>query len=528
MIHLSFGLFASNKHPIECPIDQVESRVLHIAKHGTYADASMETKVFDTYEVLTNKGTLRAFLDLDIKRWKDGSAISNLEGVVLAECIKTVLEELVPTWEEYGRVLVGNSSGYKTKTDYCVSFRVWFPGIVGSFRAIEEFTGSLMDRCVSQFQDSVREIIPKEIDWDSFWDRSVYRNLGKLRLPGCTKQGEKHRPLLLDYSISSEGCTYTDCLITYITDALTLKEPAATEPIETVTSVPKCVPFESKTQDDTCFQVIVGLAGVLQSHWDKNKQRFQLIAALWCFEASERMRTFIHEQCALKNPNNNPGVIDGQISRIVFEGVQVKTILKHALDTDPIGTMRVKSEFPTEWKRLFDSDEKEVIDEIMPLTSTTWILDEYCERYIRPYPVEVYDTIVVKSQMGTGKTVALFSVLKPFKRILLLSARRSYAAFIQSELLSEDLGFVNYLNVRGNLSNYDKLILQMESLYRVDIDYSAYDMVIMDEVESLLFQMNSVGTHGVHHKENYETLQRVVADAKKVIAMDAFIGMRSF
>lgn len=103
-VHLCFGLLASNKQTKTCLFDSVESTVKHIAKHGTYADSSMTTKVFDSYEVLDKHDMLRAFIDLDIKRYLDKRPILPVDGVVLKLHIETVLEELVSVWEaEYGR-----------------------------------------------------------------------------------------------------------------------------------------------------------------------------------------------------------------------------------------------------------------------------------------------------------------------------------------------------------------------------------------------------------------------------------------
>lgn len=244
------------------------------------------------------------------------------------------------------------------------------------------------------------------------------------------------------------------------------------------------------------------------------------------------MRAFIHGQAEAKNHQNRPEEIDGQIARIHHNGVSCKTILKYAWDTDKKAVVDLKQRFGSIWNTLFDEEPTDYIDEIIHMNaegpSGLWTVQQYSEQYVRPYPIQDWDTILLQSQMGTGKTVQLFDVIKSYQRVILLSARRSYSMFIQSELLTLDLGFKNYMDLRGHLSGYNKLILQVESLHRIAWEYQLYDLVIMDESESLLFQMNSVGTHGSHHKENYEILERVVREAGKVIAMDAFVNMRSF
>jgi hypothetical protein len=276
------------------------------------------------------------------------------------------------------------------------------------------------------------------------------------------------------------------------------------------------------------------LANILQEQWDKNAQRFQLLAALWSLEPSERMREFIHTQCQAKNPRNSKEAIDGQISRIHFQGVSAKTLLKLAWDTNAEEVKRLKADEKEAWNVLFPEEVKSDLPlEVALMNEVTghenvWTLEEYSDRYVRPYPVDMFHTIVIRSQMGTGKTVQLFDVIRRFQRVLVLSARRSYSSFVHSELLTMDLGFVNYMNTRGDLASYDRLILQVESLHRIERDYIPYDLVVMDESESLLAQMNSVGTHGEHHKLNYEMIARVVENAGKVIAMDAFVSVRTF
>jgi hypothetical protein len=542
-VQLCFGLSATNKQPITIPVSEVESRVAHIVKHGTYVDSAMQTKVHDTYEVLAGHGMLRAFMDLDIKRWLDGSAISRKDGVLLAECVRSALEELQPMWDsDYGRVVIGNSSGNKSKTEYCVSFRVWFPCIVGSRESIALFVGDLYSFALPVFQLCVEKYCER-IDWLAFMDRSVYKNMGKLRLPGCTKQGELHRPLLIDPELSSVGWSYTDTLVTYwLEDEIKQLPAVKTSDVNITNEQPIS---ESRTLDttnidlqatlsDRCFQLITELANTIVKEWDTNYTRFQIIAGLWCLEPSERMRTFIHEQAAAKNPENSRDSVEGQIARIRFSGISIKTILKLAWDTDKELVLGVKRQFVSEWKELFGDETSESdlshIDEILHQGDLQqfWTYQEYSEQYVKPYPFQEWDTILVQSQMGTGKTVQLFDVIRSFKRVLLLSARRSYSAFIHSELLTVDLGFTNYMNAKGHLSGHNKLILQVESLHRIAWEYQPYDLVIMDESESVLFQMNSVGTHGEHHKENYEMLERVVREAKKVVAMDAFVNIRSF
>jgi hypothetical protein len=547
-VQLCFGLLASNKQPIVCPIESVEAKVRHIAKHGTYADASLQTLVYDSYEVLASCEKLRAFADIDIKRYADKNVIPPVEGVVLKLHLETALGSLVASLaKKYGRVVVGNSCGSKAGGEYCVSFRLWFPCLVGCRAALKIFANDLAAQLVPAYKSILGDSIAAKINWDDFIDTSVYRGVTKLRLPGCTKQGEKKRPLQIDDALSSDGWNYSDTLVTFWnTDAVQmLPTPCAdiagssSSDTSHSTTVSADIAINSNaTLSNSVFKLVTDLANLIQHQWDKNAQRFQIMAALWSLEPSARMRAFIHAQCAAKNPNNNPTAIDGQISRIHFSGISARSILKFAWESNREEVKRLKTLAGEDWKVLVpttnlldvSASDMVLIDEITRIgtASGIWKVEEYSQQYVKPYPFDVYDTIVVKSQMGTGKTVQLFDIIRRFRRVLILSARRSYSTFIYSELLTQDMGFCNYMDCAGHLSGRDKLILQVESLHRIEWEYQPYDLVVMDESESLLFQMNSVGTHGEHHKLNYEMLGRIVRDATKVIAMDAFVTARTF
>lgn len=284
-VHLSFGLFATNKYPILCHVPDVEDKVTLVAKHGTYIDAS--TNVFDTYEVLADSEQLRAFLDFDIKRFADKSKISRFDGVVIAEHIKTALETMAPVLEErYGRIAVGSSCGNKARGEYCVSFRIWLPCVVGSRSSIMELARSLFQEFLPTFQTSTGPYLDR-IDWSTFCDESVYKNMGKLRLPGCTKQGENHRPLQLDPELSSIGVRYADCLVTYwnseevtfLDESESNESGTNTNTSAHVSRTPDVLDLTSHVPDEV-FTLVTNLASIPVVEWDRNAARFQLIAAL--------------------------------------------------------------------------------------------------------------------------------------------------------------------------------------------------------------------------------------------------------
>lgn len=192
---------------------------------------------------------------------------------------------------------------------------------------------------------------------------------------------------------------------------------------------------------DSQFKLLTSLANCCcERLWDDNNERFQMIAALWDAESSGRMRKFIHSQCAMKNPGNSPEKINGQIDRAKFGNIL--TIQKNAWNSDPTGVSDLHARFFYEWDTLFRrAEDAKKINEILhvDLISPLWAQKTYSERFVRPFPMTTYQTILVQSHLGTGKTVQLIGSKKlgvtgllggdAYPRILILSARRAYTSF---------------------------------------------------------------------------------------------------
>jgi hypothetical protein len=219
-VQLCFGLKATDKSPKPTLAIDVEETVKRIASRGTYTIGCHE-KVFDTYERIADTPKLRAFIDFDVKKYNDGTEITKFQGIVLREQLREMFAKIIPELEAtYGSVVLGDGSGMKTPVGlYTVSFRLWFPNVVGSKHAIKQFA----ERIVAEFvMPNVGHIGDGKIDWVKFFDVSVYKSIVKLRLPGCTKQGETYRPLLIDYELSSKDVEYSDVLVTYMNPKYTV------------------------------------------------------------------------------------------------------------------------------------------------------------------------------------------------------------------------------------------------------------------------------------------------------------------
>ncbi len=154
--------------------------------------------------------------------------------------------------------------------------------------------------------------------------------------------------------------------------------------------------------------------------------------------------------------------------------------------------------------------------------------------YCKPYDLDEYRYIVSQAPMGSGKTYQIMKVLgtKKYKRILVLSPRQTFSHEKYAEFKKICPDFMHYQDpdIEGNLSAIDKLVIQLESLARFpdcesENAFLNYDLVIMDEIESILFQLSS--TTNSNALKVFETLMQILFRAKHTIMADAFITRRT-
>lgn len=138
-------------------------------------------------------------------------------------------------------------------------------------------------------------------------------------------------------------------------------------------------------------------------------------------------------------------------------------------------------------------------------------------------------SLVFKSDMGTGKTYAVVGHITKHnpKRILWISTRQTYSNNVNKNLKA--LGFVNYLDRKSDWWKEDRIIVQLESLYRLEnnADIEMFDLIVLDEIESVLAQFAS--TTIAERSENIFNLLHILCKCPttKIIAMDADLNTRS-
>lgn len=143
--------------------------------------------------------------------------------------------------------------------------------------------------------------------------------------------------------------------------------------------------------------------------------------------------------------------------------------------------------------------------------------------------------LAIKSSMGTGKTRLMEYIMVTYKpsSVLWLTHRQS----LTNNLIGafSDHGFISYLDVEGGLSNYDKVIVQLDSMYRImettyeSLTCRTYDLIVIDEIEGMLSHLDSphLNSKGKTASIYFHDLVAIINASKKLVVLDADIGPRT-
>lgn len=181
--------------------------------------------------------------------------------------------------------------------------------------------------------------------------------------------------------------------------------------------------------------------------------------------------------------------------------------------------------------------EKESLDRILfdraNKFTLTDNLDEIKQREIYSDPAlrdyKRCKTLFIKAPMKMGKTKKLREFIinehphERNSRIVVISFRRSFTDEFHSKY--SDLGFVTYSDIDGLISN-PRVIIQAESLHRLNITADPIDLLILDESESIIEQIDS-GLF-TNFTKSFAAFQWLLKTASQVICMDALLGDRTY
>jgi hypothetical protein len=134
---------------------------------------------------------------------------------------------------------------------------------------------------------------------------------------------------------------------------------------------------------------------------------------------------------------------------------------------------------------------------------------------------------VSRSPMATGKTTSIANLVRSgaYGRILVVSSRVQYTKSAQAVLPE----FVTYKDDGAEVLHADRLIIQYESLHRLaQAGVAGYDLLVLDEIESLLCNATCVATNGARILDNAAVFESLVSCSTcRVVAVDADLSRKS-
>jgi hypothetical protein len=354
-------------------------------------------------------------------------------------------------------------------------------------------------------------------------DDHPYSTNQNFRLPYQSKLTFGKPRQLVPYNISEEfgikdAGIYT---IGLYCDETKLKYITLPEYTKNYNKISSHMPIQFMQKESPQFATAEALCELISidriNHWGKCRD---LIWCLWGIEQTPRMFELINRVCS-RSPkyNHNTNWTKEISSTLKFKGINFPSLVFWAKqDSNETDVKKVLKTHKIEYnKELFECS-------MIPSKHT--ILNE---RYLGDSVgfFKGSNTIVIKSHLGTGKTVSISNIIQKggYKRILVVSPRKSYT-HAQSGSLD---GFVSYLDhIYGDLAHVSHLIIQVESLHRIGNGFQKYDLVILDEIESILNQLHSIKTNAGNLITNHEVLSMAVSTASNVVLSDAFVSDRTF
>ncbi|ARF09927.1 superfamily II helicase [Indivirus ILV1] len=210
-----------------------------------------------------------------------------------------------------------------------------------------------------------------------------------------------------------------------------------------------------------------------------------------------------------------------------------------------IGSLKkiAKEDNPDKFVQLEYSIEKQAFDSIK--FTNNYLLDDVSEKikdkksFMAKKVAEWLSnddikTLCIKSTYDTGKTRLIYNIIDEYKvkRVLFVSYRQTLTHELHGSFLK--LGVKSYLDKAFNadklicqIESLEKLIPQLDEIYGEDgLELPEYDLVVLDEIESILAHFRS---STIKYKEDtFNLLLHLIENSKKVLALDGDFGNRSF
>ena len=182
-------------------------------------------------------------------------------------------------------------------------------------------------------------------------------------------------------------------------------------------------------------------------------------------------------------------------------------------------------------KQLYESIKYEldyILDEKEKIKLRSSLAGKTIDDWFRP--TNRSKVLSIRSTYNTGKTKLIAKIITEYqpKRILFVSYRQSLTQDLYN--VFKDHNVDSYLD--GKFYG-GRIICQIESLWKLIPDYvfdgaevPSYDIVILDEIESILSHFNS---STIKEKEKtFNLLKAIIYNSKRVLALDGDFGNRAY
>lgn len=375
-------------------------------------------------------------------------------------------------------------------------------------------------------------------------DMSVYSKLRKMRTFWTSKPNQV-RPF---YMLQGEE---EDHVISYVPTHATLIDFQLEEPQSD--PKPVCSDYEASYLTKLCDCV---LASTWANYTECQSLIFTLLSLgapaslihAYCSKASNYSFKWVNDYLRRYDANKNRH----SIGTLKFFAKRDNPTRYETLGRDPVYGKQLGERMFQEMTRLTE-DEK---------TKRNWC-DE--KGFLKALPLA--HTVAVKSHLGTGKTRRCIEACNPApeveiietvkevfvpgdssqrtltggvvearrdvkvstktvtrsvaEKVVVMSCRQTFTTHITAELK----GFVDYRTIKGSEILNDKLVVQVQSLWKC-AKMTPRDLVLLDEVESILANLTPNQTHK-KYTETVAVFERMIREAKRVIVLDAFLSDRT-
>ena len=151
---------------------------------------------------------------------------------------------------------------------------------------------------------------------------------------------------------------------------------------------------------------------------------------------------------------------------------------------------------------------------------------EYCEPRMEPWldQARAYKHLLVKGPMGSGKTHQIVRTIEDLRpaSLLVVTPRHLFARSMLGTLRKVLPDLQIYKDLPHKDRRCDHIVCQLESLWTLG---RGYDVVILDESESILHQFSSPTV--IHFEEICAAYKSILLGAKHVLHTDAFLSDRT-